>query len=103
MRSKDAEHRLDTRNRRVGELLDAICNGLEPKGLANGSVTRIKIKAPSRDDPEALVAVQATDGVGKHIAFVGGLDIIQALLTWRAKEAGGGLRWRPDVPWGERS
>lgn len=102
MRSAEAEKRLNAVNRRVGELLDAVANGMEPKGLDEATLTRINIRLPTRDSPESLIVVKAVSEQGRHIAFVGGLDVVQAMLTWRAKEAGPGLKWREDVPWSER-
>lgn len=102
MRNAGAEERLNRKNRRVGEFLDAIARGLEPRGLEGAQVVRINIRLATQLSPEALVVVKAVSENGRHIGFVGGLDIVQALLTWRAKEAGPGLRWREDVPYEER-
>lgn len=102
MRQVDAEARLAKIHRRVGELLDSVGERMPIKGLVNARITRINIRTQTETDPGVLLVIKATGEQGDHIAFVGGLDIIQALLSWRAKEAGPGLRWREDVPWTER-
>ena len=99
MRSAEAEKRLAAVHRRVGELLDGIDQGMPLKGIEEGRVTRITLRLPTEESPEALLIVKAVVGEDKRIAFIGGLGIIQALLTWRAKEGGPGLKWRADVPW----
>lgn len=102
VRNGQAEERLAKTNRRVGELFDGLAQGLVPKGLEKGQVTSVSLRLATEQHPEALCVIKATDAKGKHIAFVGGLDIVQALLTWRARETGPGLKWRDDVPWEQR-
>lgn len=102
MRNADAEARENTRNRRVGEFIQAVTDGQGAAGLETGRVSRITMRLPSRDDPEALVVVKASGEGGDFVAFIGGLDLVQALLTWAAKDQGKGLRWRVDIPWGQR-
>lgn len=102
MRKPGAEERLNKINRRVGELFDRVAQGGPVKGLEEGRLTRLQMRLPTETQPEALLIVKATSAQGDHIAFIGGLDIVQALLTWRAKVMGPGLPWREDIPWGER-
>lgn len=101
-RNADAEARLNAVNRRVGEWLTAVSEGRGCEGVEGGAVTDIRIRLASRENPEVLLIVKAEAAGGRYIGFVGGLDAVQALLTWRAKDAGKGLKWRVDVPWGER-
>ncbi len=101
-RDTSAEARLATRNRRIGEWLEAVENGRGGQGIEDGVVTRVTIRLPTREDPEALLVVKVTAPDGDHIGFVGGLGVNEALLTWRARDASRGLKWRADVPWKER-
>lgn len=102
MRNASAEERIGKRNRRVGELFDRIDQGWLCKGLENGAITEIRIRAATEEQPEVLLILKATSEQGKHVAFTGGLTTVQALLTWRAKEQTTGLKWREDTPWQER-
>lgn len=103
MRKVDAEARLDAQNRRVGEFIQALTRGRGASGIIGGEVARITIRLPTVDAPEVLLVVKAEGDEGRRIAFVGGLDIVQAILVWAAKDARGGLKWREDVPWEQRS
>jgi hypothetical protein len=102
MRQTDAEQRLDARNRRVGEFLQVVTEGRGAKGVPEGVVTAVNIRLPTRDEPEALLIVKAEGPTGKWIAFVGGLDVVQAVLMWATKDRRTGLKWREDVPWDAR-
>lgn len=102
MRKIDAEARVNTANRRVGEFLQGLTEGRGAEGVEDGKVTRLTIRLPTEDQPEALLVVKAEGSGGAFVAFVGGLGVCQALLVWGAKDRAGGLRWREDVPWDER-
>jgi hypothetical protein len=102
VRDVEREAIWDKRVRAVGEFIEAIGGGRGTTGLRGGSVTRITIRCPSREEPEALLVVKATGEDGDVVAFVGGLDVSTALLTWRAKDGSKGLKWRADKPWSER-
>lgn len=102
MRRVDAEKQLDARNRRIGEFLAAIGQGLGAKGILEGVVTRVTVRFPTESQPEALLVVKVTGSQGDFVGFVGGLDVVQAILVWRAKETAEGLKWREDVPWQQR-
>lgn len=102
MRKVDAEARVNTRNRRVGEFLQALTEQRGASGVAGGVVTKVTIRLPTEDAPEALLVIKVRSGEEDFVGFVGGLDICQAILVWAAKDQGPGLRWREDVPWGER-
>lgn len=99
MRKVDAEERVNKTNRRVGELLQGLTEGRGASGVVDGRVTRVTIRLPTEDQPEALLVVKASGAEGEFVAFVGGLDVSQALLVWAAKDLKGGLKWRVDVPW----
>jgi len=102
MRNINAEDRVNRMNRRIGEFIQGLTEGRGAQGVPGGAVVRITARLPTEDSPEALLVVKATSEVGDHVAFVGGLDLTQAFLTWAAKDRGTGLKWREDVPWGER-
>lgn len=102
MRDVSGEARLEKKHRRCGEFLAALTEGRGAEGVPDGTLTRITIRLPSEDDPETLWVVKATGSTGDKVAFIGGLDLCQALLTWAAKSGGKGLRWRDDIPWEAR-
>ncbi|MCK4626632.1 MAG: hypothetical protein KAV00_15040 [Phycisphaerae bacterium] len=102
MRKADAEARVNAANRRVGEFLQALTQGRGASGILEGRVTRVTVMMPSEDRPEALLVVKATGDLGDRVAFVGGLDVVQAILVWAAKDSSKGLKWREDLPWSER-
>lgn len=103
MRRTEAEERVNRANRRVGEFLQALTSGRGASGVPEGAVTRVTIRMPTLEQPEALLVVKASGESGDVVAFVGGLDLCQAILVWAAKDAGPGLKWREDIPWAERS
>ena len=100
MRQVDAEAREEQRNRRVGEFVQALTQGRGATGVPGGRVTRITMRLPTEASPETLLVVKAIGDDGDVVAFVGGLDVVQALLTWRARDRKDGLKWREDKPWG---
>jgi hypothetical protein len=103
VRNIKAEEVLARKHRRVGEFLERLSYGGGAKGVPGGTVTRITIRLPTDDQPEVFVVVKVAGDEGDFVGFVGALDVVQALLTWMAKDASKGLKWRPDVPWAERA
>lgn len=99
MRRADAEARVDRANRRVGEFIQSLTEGRGAKGVPEGTVTRLTVRLPAVEEPEALLVVRAVGADGAVVAFVGGLDVTQAVLIWAARDAGFGLKWREDLPW----
>lgn len=102
MRDAREEAVQERRCRRVGEFLDAVGRGLDAVGLKNGTLTDIRIRLASEEEPSVLLIVRGYDEAGKHIAFIGAFSVVDALLAWRAKEGSKGMKWREDVPWSER-
>lgn len=102
VRDKEAEDRLARADRRAGEWLRALAEGRGVEGLQGGQLVSARIRMPRGDDPSALLVVKATDVEGDWVAFVGGTGPLSLMLKWRADAGSGGLRWRVDVPWGER-
>jgi len=101
-RDGDQERKYYQRLARAAEWLSGIEDGKGMDGLKTGCCTEVRIKMGASASGECLLVIKAYDETGKHIAFVGALDVIDALLTWRAKADHGGLKWREDVPWEER-
>lgn len=99
MRKVDAEARTNTRNRRVGEFLQALTEGRGAEGVAGGVVTRVTIRLPTTEQPGTLIVVKASGVDGDFVSFVGGLDVCQAVLVWAAQDGGPGSKWREDRPW----
>lgn len=102
MRNADREEAWNAANRRVGEWVETLGGGRQLPGLEGGVLDSISVRVPTEDRPEAFVVLKAHVGTDKFVAFVGALTVHQAFLTWRAKVAAGGLKWREDVPYGER-
>lgn len=102
MRNKEAEAAYLRRNERVGEFLGGLEHGRGVKGLEEGEITRVTILVPSRERPEALIAVKATTAAGKWVGFVGALTVSDAILMWRVRDERIGLKWREDIPWEQR-
>lgn len=102
MRNADMEARWARRLNNAAELLDSLLDGRGAKGIKGGVVTEVRLRLPTPDRVETLLVVKASDGVDGYIAFVGALNPVDALLTWRAKDGAGGLKWREDVPWTQR-
>lgn len=99
MRNADLEKEWTKRVGAIGEFIEAVGKGRGVTGLPGGQVTRVTLRYPTEERPEALVVVKASGEGGDSVGFVGGLDIGAALLTWRAKDASKGLKWRADRPW----
>jgi hypothetical protein len=54
---------------------------------------------PSEVEPSTLLIVRASAKGEKFIAFIGAFSVTDAILAWRARVLGDGLKWRVDVPW----
>lgn len=102
MRDANREAQWAKRQQRAGEWLDSLLEGRGAGGLKECQVTEVRFKLPHGDQVETLMIVKACNGQEKWIGFCGGLDPVTALLVWRAKDAKGGLKWREDVPYGQR-
>lgn len=102
MRNADREAVWNKTNRRIGEWVEVLDWERELKGLEGGVMDSVFIRLPSEDRPEALLVLKAHVGEQRYVSFAGALTVGQALLTWRAKAMGTGLKWREDVPWSER-
>lgn len=89
-------------NERIGEFLRALERGQGTQGLEDAVITRLTIRFPTEQQPEALLVVKATAGGQEFVGFIGGLDVGQAMLMWRARDGQRGVKWREDVPWGQR-
>lgn len=99
MRSAEREKRWNTTNRRVGEWLETIGEDYSPPGIEGAELVSVLVRSPTRDRPECLLVLKARVGEDRFVAFIGGLTVNQAILTWRAKGLGRGLKWRKDTPW----
>lgn len=78
----------------------ALEHGRGLQGLVGGDLIDVRFKMPQEEDPMVLMVVRATDATGRRVAFVGAGSVCGALLAWRKLDAGAGLRWREDKPWG---
>ena len=102
MRAVDREAEWLKAMQRVGEFLSLCDNAGGIKGPGDATLTGFTARLPTEEKPETLLVLKASGGEGRFVSFVGGLTLTQALLTWRAKVMGGKVRWREDVPYGER-
>lgn len=103
MRDGEAEEVEARRARRVGEFLAIVGTGRAAAPLEGGRVTAWRVRMPTEEEPSVLLVVRAVAGEEGHIAFIGAFSVTDALLAWRARATGSGMKWREDVPWGERS
>lgn len=103
MRDAEREAAYLKMTQRIGEFIVALEEGMGTKGLEGGRLTGVVVRMSTEERPECLVVVKAVVGEERWVAFVGALALDQALLMWRAKEKGRGLKWREDRPWGEAS
>lgn len=86
----------------VGEFLDNL-EDWEVPGQPEGTVlTGVSIRLPTADRPEVLIVLKASGEGGRFVGFVGGLDLTQAILVWRARWMAAGMKWRKDRPYGEQ-
>lgn len=100
MRDVEEEAGQDRRQARIGEFVEAIERGRGLKGLPGGVVNEVRMLTNKREAGDALLVVKASAGGERWVAFVGARNVGEAMLTWRQKDRGKGLRWRKDKPWG---
>ena len=96
---EQAHHKLLAK---VGEWVMALGAGRGCEGAAGGVLTEFRVRMPREDEPMALLIVKVTGEDAKYIGFIGAPTAEAALLAWRARDGKGGLKWRVDLPWGER-
>lgn len=99
MRDQERERIWTRTTLRVGEFLRSLGEGVDRPGLPGGVMTGFVVRMPTEKRPDCLIVVRATGKEGRVVAFVGGLDLTQAILTWRAKYLGPGLKYREDRPY----
>lgn len=102
MRNAEKEAAWARRHQRAGEYLESLEEGQGPRGLGDGVVVEVRILTNAREQGDTLIVVKAREGERRFVAFVGARNIVEAVLAWRQKEAGSGLKWREDVPWGDQ-
>lgn len=102
MRNAADEHKEGSRARRVGEFLEALEGVLPTAGLEGGRVTSLRIRLPTEAEPSTLLVVKASTEGGDFITFIGGYQVTDVILAWRARCTGGVMKWREDVPWEQR-
>lgn len=102
MRDAEREQGAERRARKIGDWIGAIEGGLPTAGLEGGKLTGLQVRFPTEEEPSTLLIIKASSEAGKHIAFVGAYNLGDALLAWLARAKGDRVRWREDVPWGQR-
>ncbi|MCK4627303.1 MAG: hypothetical protein KAV00_18465 [Phycisphaerae bacterium] len=103
MRSAELEQAWTARMVRVAQAAEMPDQGAGCKALPGGVVTSIRIMCDGESRGDVLLVVKARMGGQAYVGFVGGLDVMTALLTWRKKELGAGLKFREEKPWGGRT
>ena len=96
MRNAEAEGKWVKRLEDAGSALEATTAGRGCKALEDGALYEIRILLTSETRGDVLMVLKARKGAEKYVAFVGGPDPVTALLQWRAKERGAGVKWRLD-------
>ena len=86
----------------MASMLEMLDEGKGCKAIEGGMVTSVRMLLPAGDRTDVLLVVKASKGPESYIGFVGGLDVMTAMLTWLKKEQGAGLAFRADVPWEDR-
>ncbi len=102
MRDAEAEAALDKRHRRLGEFVDGMGKGVVVASLEGGALVSVKVRFPTEEEPSTLLIVRVLAEKGPLIGFVGAYGMGDALLALRARVLGKGVKWREDVPWGQR-
>ena len=102
MRNASNEERAARRNRRIGELVEALGPESRPGWMGATEVTSIKIRFPTEAAPTTLLVIQANVEGNRKIGFVGAFSLGDALLALGARMREGSMRWREDVPWEQR-
>lgn len=102
MRDIEAEDAAARRHRRIGEFMDSLARGQGKGRLEGGDLISFRIRFSTEDEPSTLLIVRCVAAEGPRIAFVGAYQVGDALLAWRARSVSKTMRWREDVPWGER-
>lgn len=102
MRDVEQEAAVEKRDRRVGEFLAALGEGVGVGELPGGRIDGFRVRLPTEEDPGTLIIVRASSGSTKVVAFVGAYDLSSATLAWRARSRVGRMKWREDRPWKDR-
>lgn len=102
MRAVDREAVWLKAMQRIGEFVESL-GQLPVKGVPEDTELKgFNVRLPTEERPDALIVLKASGEGGAFVAFMGGLTLAQAILGWRAEHVAGKIRWRVDVPWGER-
>lgn len=99
MRKAEAERKWIQRLERAGGMFEAVDSGGGCKRMPGAEVETIRIRTACGDRDGALVVVKARIDGELWVGFVGGPDVVTALLTWYKKEQGTGLSFREDRPY----
>lgn len=99
MRDGDRERDWMKRLARAAEFLEALEAGHIYQKREGFQIREVRILMNTRGAGDSLLVAKALEGDDKVVAFVGGRTVVEALLTWRQKEAGKGIKWRPDTPY----
>lgn len=102
MRDVEREAAAERRSRRIGEFIESLSGDQDLRGLTKGRLVGFQVRMPAEEEPSALLIVRALAEEGRRIAFVGAFSVGDAILAWRAREGGKGMKWREDIPWAER-
>lgn len=96
MRNIKAEEKWLKRLQGVGSMLEMVDSGGGHVARPQTQLTEIRLLLPSPSRGDVLVVLKGLEGATKYVAFVGGPDAMTAMLQWKAKEGGSGVKWRVD-------
>lgn len=96
MKNVEAEAKWLARLRAAGTVVEGLAAGQGCKALEKGEMREVRILLTSPERGDVLMVLKAFAAGSKYVAFVGGPDAVTALLAWRAKEQGAGVKWRLD-------
>lgn len=103
MRAVDREAAWQKSVQRLGEFMGSL-EELVDQGTPPGTrMVGLTVRLSTEGRPETLIVLKASGEGGAWVAFVGALDLAQALHTWRAKVTARSIKWREDVPYVQRA
>ncbi len=99
MRMADREAAWEKRLVRIAEWLEASESGELGAGAEGVQVLEVRMLLNAREAGDTLLVLKGCRAGEPVVAFVGALNVGQAVLTWRQKTRAGKLKWREDRPW----
>lgn len=96
MRNASGEAKWMRRLESAGGVLERLTEGVGVKALPGANLDEMRILLPGEKRGDVLIVLKASIDGEKYVAFVGGPDVVTAVLMLRAKERSRGVKWRLD-------